>query len=221
MDRQRKTVSQDTIRPTQQTRSQRWLWKLFIVFLCAGGIFIFAAVTFRLPTSQKQNEQTLDGSLIVLVRTSERGVESIPIEKAGALPVRANGIMSLEANFSQPACAYFVWFDCEGRWLPLYPWNYDTLEMTDIPMFLLEPLQPSAKLSAEWFTGTVRNDSQFSRHSPERGVGASVTFKPGSRTLLHTHPQRIRCTYFLTWYKPLSGDDARMMVSLLHRSFHT
>ena len=129
MDRQRKTVSQDNIPPTLQSRSQRWLWKLFFVVLSAG---IFAAVMFRSPTSQKQTEQTLDGKLIVYVRTSERGVESIPIEKAGALPVRANGIMSLEANFSRPACAYFVWFDCEGRVLPLYPWNYDTLDVTDI-----------------------------------------------------------------------------------------
>ena len=132
MDRQRKTVSQDNIAPTLQTRSQRWLWKLFIVFLSAGGILIFAAVVFRSPTIQKQTEQPLDGTLIVYVRTSERGVESIPIEKVGALPVRANGIMSLEANFSQPARAYFVWFDCEGRVLPLYPWNDDTLVVTDI-----------------------------------------------------------------------------------------
>lgn len=132
MDRQRKTDSQVDIPSTLRARSQLWLWRLFSVFLCVGSIFIFAAVLFRSPNSQKQTEQPLDGKLIVYVRTSQRGAESLPIEKAGALPVRANGNMSLEANFSQPACAYFVWFDCEGRVLPLYPWNYDTLEMTDI-----------------------------------------------------------------------------------------
>ena len=166
MERQRKTVSQDKIRPTQPTRSQRWPWKLFIVFLSAGGIFICAAVIFRLPTSQKQTEQSLDGSLIVYVRTSERGVEPIPIEKAGALPVRANGIMSLEANFSQPALAYFVWFDCEGRVLPLYPWNYDTLDVTDINQ------PPPSRIGAKII------------YSPPIGGGWSFGKKGGIETVL-------------------------------------
>ena len=128
MDRHRKTDSLDQLPPTLQSRVQRRLWILFIVFMCAGGIY--GAVNFRSPTSQAK--QPLDGKLIIYVRSSQRGEESKPIEQAGALPVRANGIMSLEANFSQPARAYFVWFDCEGRVLPLYPWNYDTLEVTDI-----------------------------------------------------------------------------------------
>ena len=48
--------------------------------------------------------------------------------------------------------------------------------------------QPSAKGPAEWFTGTVRIDPLFQPHAPARAVGASVTFEPGSRTALHTHP---------------------------------
>jgi len=48
--------------------------------------------------------------------------------------------------------------------------------------------QPSAKGSAEYFTGTVRIDPLMSPPEPARVVGASVTFEPGARTAWHTHP---------------------------------
>ncbi len=48
--------------------------------------------------------------------------------------------------------------------------------------------QPSAKGPADWFTGTVRIDPQFTAPTPARVVGASVTFEPGARTAWHTHP---------------------------------
>ncbi len=48
--------------------------------------------------------------------------------------------------------------------------------------------QPSAKGSAEWFTGTVRLDPLFQSDDPARAAGASVTFEPGARTAWHTHP---------------------------------
>ncbi|MEH2166759.1 MAG: cupin domain-containing protein [Nostoc sp.] len=48
--------------------------------------------------------------------------------------------------------------------------------------------QPSAKGSAEYFTGTVRIDPLFEAHDPARTAGASVTFEPGARTAWHTHP---------------------------------
>jgi quercetin dioxygenase-like cupin family protein len=48
--------------------------------------------------------------------------------------------------------------------------------------------QPSAKGSAEWFTGTVRIDPLFDAPAPARAAGASVTFEPGARTAWHTHP---------------------------------
>lgn len=44
--------------------------------------------------------------------------------------------------------------------------------------------QPSAKVPAEWFTGTVRIDPLFQTHAPARAVGASVTFESGARTAL-------------------------------------
>jgi quercetin dioxygenase-like cupin family protein len=48
--------------------------------------------------------------------------------------------------------------------------------------------QPSAKGSAEWFTGTVRIDPLIQINEPSRVAGACVTFEPGARTAWHTHP---------------------------------
>ncbi len=48
--------------------------------------------------------------------------------------------------------------------------------------------QPSAKGSAEYFTGAVRVDPLFQPTDPARAAGASVTFEPGARTFWHTHP---------------------------------
>ena len=48
--------------------------------------------------------------------------------------------------------------------------------------------QPSARGSADWFTGTVRIDPLFTAPAPARVAGAAVTFEPGARTAWHTHP---------------------------------
>lgn len=48
--------------------------------------------------------------------------------------------------------------------------------------------QPSAKGSADWFTGTVRLDPLFSPPEPARVNGGLVPFEPGARTAWHTHP---------------------------------
>jgi quercetin dioxygenase-like cupin family protein len=48
--------------------------------------------------------------------------------------------------------------------------------------------QPSAKGSADWFTGTVRLDPLIQPVAPARTAAASVTFEPGARTAWHTHP---------------------------------
>lgn len=48
--------------------------------------------------------------------------------------------------------------------------------------------KPSAKGSADWFTGTVRIDAPFGASAPARASGATVTFEPGARTAWHTHP---------------------------------
>jgi quercetin dioxygenase-like cupin family protein len=47
---------------------------------------------------------------------------------------------------------------------------------------------PSAKGSAEWFTGQVRIDPLVAAVAPARAAAALVTFEPGARTAWHTHP---------------------------------
>jgi quercetin dioxygenase-like cupin family protein len=48
--------------------------------------------------------------------------------------------------------------------------------------------QPSAKGSAEYFTGNVRIDPLFQPPEPARASGAYVTFEPCARSNWHTHP---------------------------------
>ena len=48
--------------------------------------------------------------------------------------------------------------------------------------------EPSRKGPAEWFTGTVRIDPLFQAPEPAHASGEMVTFEPGARTALHTHP---------------------------------
>jgi quercetin dioxygenase-like cupin family protein len=64
--------------------------------------------------------------------------------------------------------------------------------------------QPSAKGSAEYFTGTVRIDPLFEASEPARVRGASVTFEPGARSAWHTHPlgQTLIVTAGLGWGEP-------------------
>ncbi|MCI0361531.1 MAG: hypothetical protein L0211_23860 [Planctomycetaceae bacterium] len=66
------------------------------------------------------------------VRPPERSVQSVAIDEAGALPVREGWIMSLEVQLKEPGFSYLIWLDCEGRATPLYPWNIETLVVTDI-----------------------------------------------------------------------------------------
>ena len=48
--------------------------------------------------------------------------------------------------------------------------------------------QPSAKGSADYFTGNVRIDPLIKTTEPARVGGAIVTFEPGARSAWHTHP---------------------------------
>ena len=67
--------------------------------------------------------------------------------------------------------------------------------------------QPSAKGSAEHFTGNVRIDPLFAAAEPSRVSAALVTFEPGARTAWHTHPlgQRLIVTAGCGWVKCAGG----------------
>ena len=67
--------------------------------------------------------------------------------------------------------------------------------------------QPSAKGSADYFTGTVRIDAPFAGEERARVGGATVTFEPGARTAWHTHPlgQTLLVTSGLGWVQREGG----------------
>ena len=67
--------------------------------------------------------------------------------------------------------------------------------------------RPSAKGSADYFTGVVRIDPLFEAPEPARVRGGSVTFEPGARTAWHTHPlgQTLVVTSGLGWVQRWGG----------------
>jgi quercetin dioxygenase-like cupin family protein len=67
--------------------------------------------------------------------------------------------------------------------------------------------QPSAKGSAEYFTGAVRVDPLFPATAPSRVSGGHVTFELGARSAWHTHPvgQALIVTSGLGWVQQWGG----------------
>src|SRR5262245_29668046 len=102
-----------------QVRSQSLWLVLGAVLLLAGGTAV--AIWWPGPNRSKQpddkpTESTpLDGKLSVTIRPPGQFQQSHVVGEAGEFPARHGGTMSLDAQFEQPACAYFVWLDCQGQ----------------------------------------------------------------------------------------------------------
>jgi len=128
-DSGRDEPTQDAAQRSGSLRRQR-RWPLLVAVILIIGIVITFALRQQSPGQRASGQ--LDGKLIVYVRPPERGVEPLPIEDKGATPVKDGGIMSLEVQSNQPAFSYFVWLDCEGQAIPLYPWNSQSLDVRDL-----------------------------------------------------------------------------------------
>src|SRR4051812_45764612 len=89
-------------------------------------------VALSLAACAPRKSQSLAGKLNVLVRPADRTIEPIAIEQTGAVPVQSGGAMCLDVQLNQPAYVYIVWFNSAGEIVPLYPWNNERLEITDI-----------------------------------------------------------------------------------------
>jgi hypothetical protein len=65
--------------------------------------------------------------------------------------------MSLEVHFTQPANAYLVWLNTDGQAVPLYPWNHDHIEVTDVnqppPVRQASKVIFSPPLGGTWLLG--------------------------------------------------------------------
>jgi hypothetical protein len=97
-----------------------------LCFLASFSILL-AGCNQSQPTTK-----SLSGNLNVLVRPPDRTLDPIAVEQPGAAPVQSGGAMCIDANLSEPGFVYIVWFNSEGQVLPLYPWNNERLEVTDV-----------------------------------------------------------------------------------------
>lgn len=106
----------------------RWLLPTVLALILAGA----AGLAWSRGWFSSTPVRPLDGELLISVRPQPGGRDGMRLDEAGALPVRTGGSMIAEVHFNQPAYPYVVWLDTEGRVLPLYPWNDETLDVTDI-----------------------------------------------------------------------------------------
>jgi hypothetical protein len=104
---------------------------LALLALLTGGAVLIARQG-NSPGGPAPSETALEVELRVTVKSSPDAEQVLGIEEADAVPVRAGGWMNLEIHFNQPMFAYLVWLDSQGRATPLYPWNNDATEVTDV-----------------------------------------------------------------------------------------
>jgi hypothetical protein len=84
------------------------------------GVFLYRWL-FHKP--DPVTSQPLSGELTVRVWSRDEGKMGWKIEVPGALPLEAGDQVRLEAKFNQPAYAYFLWLDGQGRVYSLDPWG--------------------------------------------------------------------------------------------------
>lgn len=119
-------------------RKYWWLAvKLLLVIAVVGA---YGMMRWYGPWSAARAPLTAD--LHIVVRTPQSGSDSKLITDPGAVPVHSGDMMSLQVNLNQPAYACLVWIDASGKVVPLYPWNHDEIEITDIGQ------QPPARRAA-------------------------------------------------------------------------
>jgi len=114
--------------PARRSRRWRpWLLLAALVLLAGGAVFAW----WRDPLARTA-DAPLDGELTVVVRSAAGAKGGLQVEEPGALPVRAGDLMSVEVHYNQPAFTYLVWLNSEGQTVPLYPWNYDSIDIKDL-----------------------------------------------------------------------------------------
>jgi hypothetical protein len=125
---------------SESAAQSRWQsrWPIVVAGAVILGAGIAAAVWFASTKTSKA--ASLGGRLNVLVSPPRReapkvgvvtSTEPVPVEQPGALPVQSGAAMCLDAHLDKPAFIYLLWLDSAGQVLPLYPWNNESLEVTD------------------------------------------------------------------------------------------
>jgi hypothetical protein len=144
-----------------------------------------------------------NAKLSVLVRTANRRMEPIGVEEPGALPVQDGGAMCLEVQLERPAFVYLVWVDCLGRVLPLYPWNNQELEVTDV-----DQPPPRRRATDRVFSPMLGHDWTFAE-----GKGMETVVLLVRREAL---PATVKLGELLKGFavRPLEGEDKLTVLAL-------
>lgn len=104
-----------------------------IVFVVLIGGGIAAAVYWPREPNVARKRTPLEGKFHVSIgKLTGKTRKAIPIADPEALPVKAGDWMFLEAEYEEPAHTFIVWLDTNGKVVPLYPWNFDEIEIRDI-----------------------------------------------------------------------------------------
>jgi hypothetical protein len=76
------------------------------------------------PSSTPSSPQPMKGRIDLLVVKSKDGTRRrLRLADRGALPVRADDEIRIEAHVDRPAYLYLIWLGSEGKFAPLYPWK--------------------------------------------------------------------------------------------------
>jgi hypothetical protein len=110
-----------------EDRGSPWRLRTVLIVIALAGVFISLW-----QWSGRNAVRSLTGELSVFVRPNASAKGPLPLDQPGALPVGDDGSMTLEVKLSQPALIYLVWLNCQGQAVPLYPWNTESLQITDV-----------------------------------------------------------------------------------------
>lgn len=113
---------------------RRWLPKhrmaaaaVVLVSLACAALFLLRS---QQPNPTAREQETLQARLELTVFKSEGGAaEWRPLEAPGILPVRRGDQIRIRATLTEPAYVYLLWYDSQGKIIPLFPWNEDRVEV--------------------------------------------------------------------------------------------
>jgi hypothetical protein len=152
----------------------------------------------------KAKHPPLSGQLTVLVRPPDRTIEPISLDRPEALPVQSGGAMCLDVHLNEPAYIYLVWIDSAGQLVPLYPWNNERLETTDI-----DQPPPARRPSKLVFSPLLGKTWTFSDHP-----GAETVLLLASRTPV---PPDLKISKLLRTPPPSAVERVTEVVEVQHQ----